>query len=211
MVDAPTGHGDDVIHGRLVAFRRNQNPAGVVLEQVAVDLLRVGQRGERRTRSVSRSLPIDGREREIERLRETYASNGSALVDLLHHVLLSPDPAVLGHVVLGVLVLGHGPAVVPDGGRGGRAVPALVDGVALLVLGLVELAALLGDAKVVDKLVDSLCVSAVAAAGDLGPAVEDDLNGEVDVGPGALSEDLDAVRETAEGAVSPARSAVLRD
>lgn len=49
----------------------------------------------------------------------------------------------------------------------------------------------------------------VAAASNGGTAVEDELNGEVDVITAGVAGDLDAVSEGAGSAVSPARSTVL--
>ncbi len=52
-------------------------------------------------------------------------------------------------------------------------------------------------------------VTTVTGASDVLPTVQDDLDGEVDVGPHRLAHDLGAVRQGAHGTVGPARPAVV--
>ena len=112
-------------------------------------------------------------------------------------------------------VFGCGPTVAFVSGFlsfGVGAVLAFLDGGAgevVWVFGEVVLAVFFGDTVGFGEGVDSSGVAAVAAASGL--AVDDDLGGEGDVGPGSVSGDVYSVGEGAGGALSPAGAAVGGD
>ena len=87
--------------------------------------------------------------------------------------------------------------------------PAAATHRARVVHRFIQLASVVGDATgVLDVLVRSARVAAVARAGDVLAAVQDDLNGQVDVRPRRLSHDLHAVSQRRHRAMGPTRAAV---
>ena len=187
---APADDGDDVVDLVLVVGGLIKDAAGVVVEEVGVDA-----RGD-----------------------------GSARVHLGHDLLLAAHLAVLGNGRVRERVERRAEAAhVGEGGAG----PARVLGLALVPGHVARGAAALGglgaarlvhqagleghESSLLDKLVGSRRGTPVARSGNLRAAVEDELDGEVDVGTlrvGALR-DLDAIGERRHRAVRPARSAVL--
>mmetsp|Transcript_14441 Transcript_14441/g.22391 ORF Transcript_14441/g.22391 Transcript_14441/m.22391 type:complete len:297 (-) Transcript_14441:30-920(-) len=135
------------------------------------------------------------------------ASDGASLVDFLHHLVLTSDLTVLlGSVDL---VLVGGEAVLLARG----AVLAHDDGGALLTVivasGSVDGASLIGDVVAVHPLEGVVGLATVAAI-ILG-AGDEDLGGDVDIGPLGVSGDLNSIGESGGGGVSPAGSAVGGD
>ena len=131
------------------------------------------------------------------------AGDGTVGVDLLHDVLDAFHVTVLLHVVTRVVL--DGPTAVAV------AVAANVNVVAgLVVASLVVLATLLDEAHLVRVLVDMDGKTAMATLVDLG-AVEDNLDGQVVLGPRVLRHILQTIREGGGGCVRPAGPAVLRD
>lgn len=117
--------------------------------------------------------------------------NGTALSNLLLHGILTRNGSILIDTVLQVLV----------GDKAGLtrvAVAADSHGRAFLTIVVatshVDGAGLIGDRVLVHPLVGVVCITAVAAlvshlTGD------DDLRGDVDIRPGSVASDLDAIRE----------------
>jgi hypothetical protein len=62
-----------------------------------------------------------------------------------------------------------------------------------------------------NQLVDARVISTMAGTGSFRTAVQDELDGEVDVVTYAPTRDFDAVLEGANGSMCPAGSAVVRD
>merc|ERR1719231_617982 len=151
------------------------------------------------------------------------ARDGAALVDLLLHGVLARDGAVLRDGDVGVLAEADALALGREGGARARDVLGLAGPVARAaqaLLGLrgardVGLRGLVRDARagllrdLVEPLVRAVDGAAVARV-DVG-AVQDMLDGDVDVDALGTARDLDAVAERRDGAVRPARAAVLRD
>lgn len=103
-----------------------------------------------------------------------------------------------------------GPAGVDGAARG---VDVLTESLLTLgAAGQVGLAGVEGDVSVVlDEFVDAGVVPSVTAPRFGGAAVQDPLDGEVDVVALALTCDFDAIGEGGDGAVGPAGSAVVGD
>jgi hypothetical protein len=135
------------------------------------------------------------------------ASNRTALNDLLHHVLLTGYCTVLINLV--DTILGRNGARLV-----GAAISAHFHGGALLAIGvsdcLVNRAGLISDLVLAHPPECSERVTTVAA--ERGVLTRDKhLGSNIDVRPGRLSRDFNAVREDRRGCVSPARAAVLRN
>jgi len=71
----------------------------------------------------------------------------------------------------------------------------------------IDRASLVGDLVLGHPLERGEVITTKAAV--IGATRDEDLRGEVDIGPGGVSCDLDAVRDYGSGGVGPARSAVL--
>jgi hypothetical protein len=134
-------------------------------------------------------------------------SNWATLVDFLHHSLFARDAAELIDLVNSVL-RGHGASLAWG------AVSAVFHSRAALAIvvsaSLVDRAGSVSDLVIVDPLEGSQGRTSVAAeSGHL--ARDQHLWRQVDIGPGSVSGDLDAIGEDRSGSVGPAGSAVLRD
>ena len=135
------------------------------------------------------------------------ASNGTSLVDLLHHSLLARDHAVLLNTVHEVLV----------GDEAGLARVAVTthshsraDLTVVKTATKIDGACLISDIVVSDPLksVNRLTTVATHVSRLTG---NDDLRRDVDIGPGSLTGDLYTIRESRGGSVGPAGTAVLWD
>jgi len=139
------------------------------------------------------------------------ASNGTSLVDLLHHVLLTRDIAEFVNTVDHVLV-GHEASltrVAVAANVHGRAF--LCDGLVLFVSeSAVDRAGLIGDLVVGHPLEGVVGVATMAAIVLL-LAGDDDLGGNVDIRPGSLAGNLYPIRDGRGGCMGPAGAAVLGD
>jgi hypothetical protein len=135
------------------------------------------------------------------------AGNGTSLVDLLSHVVLSFEGAEVGHVVDAVGV-GH------EAGLVGHAVLAHCDVRALdsIVMAScsVDGAGLISDFIVLHEVVGANGISSVAAIVEA-TAGNHYLGRDVNIWPGSISGDLDSVGERRSGSLGPAGAAVLGD
>ena len=135
------------------------------------------------------------------------ASNGTSLVDLLHHSLLARDHAVLLNTVHKVLVG-------DEAGLARVAVAAHVHGGADLTV--VETTGTIDGASLISDLVVGHPGEGVVGLTTVATQVsrlarDDDLWGDVDVGPGCLTGDLYTIGDGRGGGMGPAGSAVLWD
>ena len=125
---------------------------------------------------------------EFRRYGDT-AGNGSALENFLHHGLLSRDGAEFIDAVDVVVVRDEaglmGVAVLADVYRRARET-------VVVTLGLVDRAGLISNVVVVHPLEGTEGLTTVAALVIHG-AGEENLGGEVHIGPGSLSADLDSI------------------
>jgi hypothetical protein len=128
------------------------------------------------------------------------ASNGTTLSDLLHHVLFTGNFTEFIDTIDKVLVG-------DDTGLTGAAVTANVHGRALLTVvktaSTVDGASLISDLVVGHPLEGVVSLTTVATL-ILSLARDDDLGGDVDIGPGTLTGDLDGIGKGRGGSVSPA-------
>jgi len=135
------------------------------------------------------------------------ASNGTSLEDLLLHVLLTGDLAELldtvDHVLVGDEASLTWVAVAADV-HGGTELTVVV------ALGAVDGASLIGDLVVGHPLEGVVSLTTVAAIVFL-LAGDDDLGGDVDIGPGGLTGTLNSIRDSRGGGVGPAGTTVLGD
>jgi hypothetical protein len=133
------------------------------------------------------------------------ASDGTSLVDLLHHGLFSTDFAQLAESVL-IVGIGYKAGLV------GVAVLADVDcwaGLAVVMTsGSVGRAGLISHLVFVNVLKCCERITSMTAV-IFNVARDDNLGGDVDIGPGTLPLDLDPVGHGWGGCMSPARAAVL--
>jgi hypothetical protein len=135
------------------------------------------------------------------------ASNGSSLVDFLHHSFFSWDSSVLIDVVNVVLVryeAGFVRVTVPADGD----VAAL--NTVVVTSGVIDWTGLIGDVGLMHELESTNGFTTMATIIIHG-AWNDDLRGDVDIGPGSFSGDLDSVWESWSSSMSPAWSTILRD
>ena len=65
--------------------------------------------------------------------------------------------------------------------------------------------------SVLNELIRRRVVTTMARAGHFSAAVEDELNGKIDLLPFALTSDLDAISQSRNGTMCPARTTVLRE
>jgi len=139
---------------------------------------------------ISRIVTVDAAGVVIERLGDSYtASNGSTLVDLLHHVVLSIDKVIFVDAVHSVLIR-------DEAGLTRVAVAAHVHSAANLTIvmtsGSVDGASLICN-LVLSHPLEGVQVPATVAAVVIGLTRDENLRGDVDIGPGCLSLDLDSV------------------
>jgi hypothetical protein len=157
---------------------------------------------------VSGLVTVDARLVVLKRLGHgDTAGDGATLHNFLHHVNLSDDFTELFDSVNVVGVrdvasLTRG-AVTADVHSGAQL--AVVE-----ALGAVDGAGLISHFVVVHPFISVVCLTTVAAkififTGD------DNLGRYVDIGPGSVTGDLDAIRESGGGGVGPAGTAVLGD
>ena len=157
---------------------------------------------------VTSVVTVDATGVVIEGLRDgDTASDGSSLDDLLHHVLLADDFIEFVNTVDHVLVG-------DEAGLTGVAVAANVHGRADLTV--VEATGAVDGASLISHLVvghplEGIVGLTTVATHVLGLTRDDDLGGDVDIGPGALTRDLDSIREGRGGGMGPAGATVLRD
>mmetsp|Transcript_24948 Transcript_24948/g.77571 ORF Transcript_24948/g.77571 Transcript_24948/m.77571 type:complete len:298 (+) Transcript_24948:530-1423(+) len=156
-----------------------------------------------------------------EGVRVDAAGDGPAAVDLLHHRVLARDGAVLRDGRVRVVRQAH--ALLPEGAASHghvrrRALPVRATAHAVLDLagaskvrlcGHVGDAAALGVGDGLEPLVRAVDGAAVAGAHVC--AVEDVLDGELDVRALGLARNLDAVAKGRDRAVRPTRTAILGD
>ena len=131
------------------------------------------------------------------------ADDGTTGVDFLHHVGGAGNCAELIGVVSGEVL--DGVAAV---GTISTAISADTEVIALAILSFVVLAALFRDADLGEELVGVVGVTAVAAE-IAGIAVEENLDGEIVVGPLSLAGDSHTVGEGGKSGEGPAGAAVL--
>ena len=140
------------------------------------------------------------RSEKIIRNRDS-AGDRSTSVNLLHHVLFSLHATVLLDVVLGVVLDGMARI-------SATAVTANVEVSALVVIGSVTHATLLGNSHGLHHLVGREHVSSVATLSIIS-AVDNDLRRELLSRPGSLGHETKTVRNGRGSGESPAGSAVL--
>ena len=127
-------------------------------------------------------------------------SERTSLVDFLHHVLFASDLTILFNavgVVLGRNVAGLTWVAVTAHSHSGAAETVVV------TTGLIGGAGLIGDVVLVDPLegVEGITTVATIIRSLTG---DEDLRGDVDLGPGTISSDLDSITEGGGGSLGPA-------
>jgi len=130
------------------------------------------------------------------------ASNWAVLIDLGHHLSTTTQSTIISDHPTSVVL--NGKAVTSL-----RASTALVEGIALLVNGLVVVASLIRNARVVSVLKDTIGPATMASAST--GAVEHVLDREVGTWPRAFLLNVDAISQRARGTMSPAASTVNWD
>jgi hypothetical protein len=132
------------------------------------------------------------------------ASNGSSLINFLHHSFFSRDVSILISVVDVIFIGG-------EAGLSRHAVLALDDFRALSTVivssGSVDGASLISDLVGVHPLEGIVGLSSVASI--ILRARDKNLRSNVDIRPGSLSGDLNSIGESRGGGMSPAGSAIL--
>jgi len=146
-------------------------------------------------------ITVDTTSVVIESLRDgDTTSEGTSLVDLLHHGLFSADGTVFINTI-GVISIGDeasltGVAVTAHGHS--RAAKTIV-----ATASLVRRASLIGDVVLVDPLESAQGVSTVATISIL-LTRDEDLRSDVDLGPSTVTGNLDSVSKGGGGSLSPA-------
>ena len=146
-------------------------------------------------------ITVDATGVALERVGNSdTASNGTSLGNFLHHVLLAGDLAELVDTVHEVLVG-------DEASLTGVTVTADVHGGADLTVvkttAAVDGASLIGDLVLGHPLEGVVGLTTVATkVGSL--TRDDDLGGDVDIGPGGVTSDLDSIGKSGGGGVSPA-------
>jgi len=141
---------------------------------------------------VTSVVTVDATSVIIESLwHSDVASNGSSLVDLLHHVLLTLDVAKLINSICHVFVR-------DETGLTWVAVTANVHGRAdltnVIALGTIDGARLISDLVIGHPFERVISIASMAPV-ILGLARDDNLGGDVNIGPGGLTGNLNSIRD----------------